>query len=405
MGDTSVAWVTRPMPWKESTPVTERMQFMSRLIAGERMTDLCREFGISRKTGYKLRARFDELGVDGFQDLSRRPATHPNETPRKTVELVIGWRLKHPTWGARKIRKELQRYDSSRQWPVTSTISEILKRHGLVMARKRRRRATPSPNPLGDSAAPNDVWSIDFKGQFHLGNRRLCYPLTVSDHFSRYFITCEALEDTRRAGTQQALEAAFCRYGLPKIIRSDNGAPFASTGCMGLTRLSVWLMRQGIETQRIEPGRPDQNGRHERLHRTLKCEAINPAGANLLQQQQQFDAFLDCYNNARPHEALGQEPPVSVYAPSTREFDPCPSPLVYPDHDATCTVYEGGKIYLGAKRSCFHITAAFTGERLGLRQVNGPTWSVTFMDTEIGLLDTKSRLFLASTTGRGRSKV
>ena len=392
------------MPWKESTPVTERMQFMSRLIAGERMTDLCREFGISRKTGYKLKTRYEELGVDGFRNLSRRSATHPNETPRTTVDLVLGWRLKHPTWGARKIRRELQRYDSTRQWPVTSTISAILKRHGLVTSRKRRRRATPSPNPLGDSWAPNDVWSIDFKGQFHLGNRRLCYPLTVSDHFSRYFITCEALENTRRAGTQQALEAAFRSFGVPKAIRSDNGPPFASTGCMGLTRLSVWLMRQGIETQRIEPGHPEQNGRHERLHRTLKREAINPAAPNLLQQQEQFNAFLDCYNNERPHEALGQEPPASIYKPSTREYDPCLPPLLYPNHEATCTVYEGGKIYLGPVDSCFHITAAFTGERLGLNRLSGATWSVSFMDKEIGLLDTKARQFLASTTGRGRSK-
>ncbi|MFC1611666.1 DDE-type integrase/transposase/recombinase [Myxococcota bacterium] len=301
------------------------MQFMSRLLGGERMSDLCREFGISRKTGYKLKDRFEELGVDGFLDLSRRPATHPNATPLTTVELVVAWRQKHPTWGARKIRRELVRYNSRCQWPVTSTISEILKRNGFVKARKRRRRATPSPNPLGDSAAPNDVWSVDFKGQFRPGDRCFCYPLTVSDHFSRFFIACEALENIRRAGTQQALEAAFRKFGVPKVIRTDNGAPFASTGCMGLTRLSVWLLRQGIEPQRIQPGHPEQNGRHERLHLTLKRDAINPAGANLLQQQEQFDAFLDCYNHARPHEALHQEPPASVYTPSCQEFDPCPT--------------------------------------------------------------------------------
>jgi transposase InsO family protein len=248
------------------------------------MMDLCREFGISRKTGYKVWKRYQEEGIEALMDRSRRPYSSPNKTPRLTVALIVDLRLLKPTWGPKKLLWLLRKHYPDVPLPAESTIALILKREGLVKGRKRRRRATPTVGPLTEGQAPNDVWAIDYKGQFKLGNGNYCYPLTMTDQFSRFILLCEALESTRREPAQVALKHVFRAFGVPKVVRSDNGVPFASTGRCGLSRLGVWMMRQGIKLERIEPGHPEQNGRHERMHRTLKQETTRPARGNNLAQ-------------------------------------------------------------------------------------------------------------------------
>ena len=248
----------------------------------------------------------------------------------------------------------------------------------MVDKRKRRRRASPSPGPRRESRASNELWCMDFKGQFRLGNKSYCYPLTVTDHFSRYLVCCDGLENTQSAPAARALEATFLEHGLPEAIRSDNGSPFASTGRYGLTTLSVWLMRLNIALERIEPGHPEQNGRHERMHRTLKADATRPASANLLQQQERFDEFREVFNNERPHEAHSQKTPGSVYSASRRQLPSELPPLEYPLHDHTVTVASNGTIRLRAAKQTY-VGQALAGQQVGMREVDDGTWLVTFM--------------------------
>jgi len=319
------------MPWKVSDPVSERMKFITRLLEGERMSDLCGEFGISRKTGCKLRARYASEGLAGLYDRSRRPHRSPRRTPTVVADQVVALRQRYPTWGPKKLRARLEKLHPEVLWPAASTIGVLLKDAGLVDGRKRRRRAWPTPpSQRRESSSANELWSIDFKGQFRMGNSRYCYPLTVSDHFSRYLLGCEALEATKAEPAARALESVFRTHGLPERMRSDNGTPFASTGLGGLTQLSVWLLRLGIELERIEPGHPEQNGRHERIHLTLKQETTRPAGGNLLQQQERFDDFCTRYNQERPHEALQMRTPAAIYQPSARKLPEALEPPTYP---------------------------------------------------------------------------
>ena len=253
------------MPWNETCPVNERMKFVARLQQGERMTDLCREFGVSRETGYKIKRRFEELGVAGLFDQSRAPRRVPHRTSKAIRELLVEAKKQHPTWGPKKLRAWLLRKDEGLKLPAPSTIGEILKEEGLVKSRKRRRRGKAKPTKLTQPTAPNEVWCADFKGQFRLRNRmgKYCYPLTITDGHSRYLIACEALDGTKAGPAQTVFEIAFRELGLPKVIRTDNGTPFGSTGLAGLTVLSAWWMRLGIAPERIEPGCPQQNGQHE----------------------------------------------------------------------------------------------------------------------------------------------
>jgi putative transposase len=384
---------TRLMPWKKSCPMTERMKFISRLIDGESMSSLCREFGISRPTGYKFKKRFEEFGIDGFRDLSRRPRGHVHQIPRTKIDTIVALRERYG-WGPVKLRRRLEDLYPDQQWPAKSTIAIILKREGYARKRKRRRRANPSPLPLDSSKRPNDLWSMDFKGQFRTLDRVYCYPLTVCDHHSRYLLCCEALANTRTAGVKEALADLFTRQGLPDRIRTDNGSPFASTNKLGLTRLAVWLLRQGIELERIQPGHPEQNGRHERMHRTLKAETTRPAEANLLCQQERFDAFVDCFNNERPHEALTLDTPAKHYIRSKRKYELPELPISYSGFDAVCNVYSEGDIYISELDKTFFLGAAFAGERVGLKKLSSATWAVTFVKSEIGYLDVESRQFL-----------
>src|ERR1700730_17231313 len=303
------------MPWKECSVMDERLRFVARLLDGEAMSEVCRAFGISRKTGYKIFERYKEHGLEALTDRSRRPVRYANQLPRLIESLIVAAKRDKPYWGARKIRELLvRRLDGDIRVPAKSTIHAVLHRHGLVKVPGRpRHRAT--------GTAPNDLWCADFKGGFKLGNGRYCFPLTVTDHASRFLLLCEALESTRENLAITAFEQLFQERGLPQAIRSDNGVPFASpNGLFNLSKLSVWWLRLGIAIERIKPGHPQQNGRHERMHLTLKKEATRPPGMNSLQQQARFDDFVQEFNTERPHEALAMKCPAEIYSASSRPY-------------------------------------------------------------------------------------
>src|SRR2546421_5101618 len=307
------------MPWKESSVMEERLRFVARLLDGEAMTDMCREFGISRKTGYKIFDRYKEHGLAALTDRSRRPVRYANQLPPPIESLIVRLKGEKPHWGARKIRELLvRRLVGDVRVPAKSTIHAVLDRHGLVKrggGPRHRARGTP----LSEGAVPNDLWCADFKGEFKLGNGRYCYPLTVTDHASRYLLLCEALDSTREDTAITAFEQLFRERGLPPAISSDNGVPFASPNALfNLSKLSVWWLRLGISIERIKPGHPQQNGRHERMHLTLKKEATKPPGKNFLQQQARFDQFIRIYNEERPHQAIRMHYPWELYEPSPR---------------------------------------------------------------------------------------
>ncbi len=348
------------------------------------MTDLCAEFDISRKTGYKFWNRYQEFGPEGLYDESRRPRRAPNQTPKEIQQLILALKQKRPSWGAKKLKAELERQHLGLTIPAKSTIHELLGRHGLVRRRKRRRTATFYEGKLRDTTAPNEVWGADFKGEFRLGNRRYCYPLTATDHFSRYLLACEGLEHTRGRGARSVFKTIFREFGLPDAIRTDNGSPFASTGLLGLTQLSVWWLRLGIRLERIKPGHPEQNGRHERMHLTLKQETTRPAAANVLQQQEHFDRFRHIFNYERPHESLGMQRPAEQYKPSKRPFPESLPELEYPLHDVRRLVRPSGHIHLFRRNQGCYVCTALVGEYVGLREVESQQWLVSFMDLDLG---------------------
>jgi putative transposase len=291
--------------------MNERVKFISEYLANEEtFADLCEGFGISRKTGYKWVERYEADGVRGLEELSRAPLTHPHAVlPDVAAELLVE-RRKHPRWGPRKLIVVLQRRRPELQLPAASTVGDILRRNGLVGRRRRIRRSSPYPDRLGGYEGPNAVWCADFKGHFAVGGRR-CHPVTITDGFSRFLLRCKALRQPRYFPTRQVFESAFREYGLPESIRTDNGAPFSTLAPGGLSRLAVWWIRLGIRPERIFPGRPDQNGRHERMHSTLKAEVCRPPCSSFHAQQRAFDAFRSEYNQVRPHEALGGHVPSS----------------------------------------------------------------------------------------------
>jgi transposase InsO family protein len=382
------------VPWKESCPVSERMRFVVRLERGERMVDLCREFGISRKTGYKLLKRFQAFGATGLFDEPRRPERIPHRTVPELEALIVEARQDHPTWGPKKLRAWLGNENPSLKLPVPSTIGDLLKRRGLVEPRRRRRTAPLHEGPLQQGLQPNDVWCADFKGQFRLRSGPYCYPLTITDQCSRFLLACEALEGTTCEPARAVFTLAFREHGLPLVIRTDNGTPFASTGLAGLSRLSVWWMRLGIRPERIEPGHPEQNGRHERMHLTLKKEATRPAAASQLQQQERFDRFVHQFNYVRPHEALDQRSPATVYVPSVRTLPTRVPEPEYPLHDDVRKVGPGGHIRIRGRGTQFFISSALAGELVGIREVENGRWLVSFMTTDLGVIDLRARAFV-----------
>jgi putative transposase len=362
----------------------ERLRFVARLLEGEKMATLCREFGISRPTGYKVFNRYRELGLQGLLDRTRRPYRHANRLPFQVESTIVTLRQEHPTWGAVKIREKLIRDFPMVPTPAKSTVHAVLERHGLVERRKRRRHKAQG-TALSSTSSPNGLWCADFKGEFMLGNHRYCYPLTVSDYSSRFLLACEALESTQSTFAFAVFERIFKEYGLPEAIRTDNGVPFASPNALfGLSRLSVWWLRLGINLERIKPGHPQQNGRHERIHLTLKKEATRPASDNFLQQQHRFDDFLQVYNTERPHQALKGRYPAELYTPSPRSYR-APDPPEYPFHDRTVRVTQCGRICIGKRK--INLSIVFAGQFVGIREVDDKIWLVSFLDFDLGYFD------------------
>jgi putative transposase len=374
------------MPWRVETPMSARRQFVDEYLRGTvSMTALCACYGISRRVGYKWLARYLVEGDHLLHDRSRRPHTSPWCVPADLVALLLEARHRHPTWGPRKILAYLAPRHPRALWPAPSTVGLLFQRHGLVRPRRRHVRPGHPGRPTTPILGPNDCWSADFKGHFALRGGPRCHPLTIVDGFSRYLLACQALAQPTSAASQPVFQRLFHEYGLPQRIRTDNGAPFATTALHRLSALSVWWMKLGIRPELIEPASPQQNGRHERMHRTLKAEATRPPAASLRAQQRRFNAFRSEFNTERPHEALGGAPPASVYQPSPR---PCPDrlvPPVYPEHYLTRYVSTNG----GMRFHNRYVTLApaLIGEHIGLDEIADGIWAVYFSDYLLGHLN------------------
>jgi putative transposase len=348
------------------------------------MAPLCAEIGISRKTGYKIFERYKDCGVAAFTDRSRRPYRQANRLPPQLEAVIVRLKREYPGWGAPKIREKLRRQSTAPHLPAISTVHAVLDRHGLVHRRRRRRRVATG-TALSRPIEPNALWCADYKGEFMLGDRRYCYPLTITDFASRYLLTCEALSTTQEKFAFTVFERTFKEFGLPGAIRTDNGVPFASAHALyGLSKLAVWWLRLGIDIERTKPGHPEQNGRHERMHLTLKREATKPAAANVFQQQARFDAFVDQFNRERPHQALAMKVPADVYSRSARPYRGLEE-LAYPFHDATFTVTQCGRICFKARK--VNLSHVFAGQNVGVTQVGDRVWLVTFMRYDLGYFD------------------
>jgi transposase InsO family protein len=380
------------VPWKVSHLVSERMLFIGRLEAGERMTDLCREYGISRKTGYKFMERYRELGAIGLYDQRRIPERVPHRTPDAVKELFLEARGLHPTWGSKKLKAWLESRMPGLKLPAASTVHGLLRRAGLVKPRRRSQSTRAEGTALSAAGAPNDLWCADFKGQFRMQNGRYCYPLTITDQRSRFILGCEAFEQIDGTMVRTAFESTFRTFGMPRAIRTDNGPPFASRGLQNLSRLSVWWKRLGIAHERIQPSHPEQNGQHERMHRTLKAETARPAAANLLQQQERFDRFVEVFNQERPHEALQMQPPTRIYEKSATPFPKQLPAMDYPLHDLVRQVKPSGHLYLHRAVNVY-LGAALAGEQVGLREVDEARWLVSFADWDLGYLNERTNRF------------
>jgi putative transposase len=376
------------MPWNESNLMNERIKFVARLLDGESMTAVCREFGITRKTGYKIFNRYKEIGLEGLKNQSRRPHRSANKIPFQVERTILRIKKERPHWGAPKIREKLIRQYPNIKPPAKSTVHAVLERNGLVKKRRSKRYKAKGTD-LSDPQTPNGLWCTDFKGEFLLGNKKYCYPLTITDYSSRYLLACESLESTKESFAFTVFERVFREFGLPNAIRSDNGIPFASpTALFGLSKLSVWWLQLGIAVERITPGNPQQNGRHERMHLTLKKEATQPASFNFLQQQSRFDDFVDEFNNERPHQAIGMKYPGELYTPSVREYT-SPEPPEYPYHDKTIQVTRCGRICIEGRK--INLSTVFAGQFVGIREVSDKIWLVSFMDYDLGFFDEESK--------------
>lgn len=380
-----------------------KLRFVARLLDGEEMSSLCREFGISRKTGYKIWERYKESGLEALTDRSRRPFRYGNQLPMQVEAAIAELKNERPHWGAKKLREILiRRFSTEVRVPAVSTIHAVLDRHGLVSPRKGRIYRAQG-TPLSAGLQPNDLWCVDFKGEFRLGNQQYCYPLTVTDHSSRFVLMCESLESTKENLTFTAFENLFIEYGLPQAIRSDNGLPFASPHALfGLSKLSVWWLRLGIFIERIKPGNPQQNGRHERFHLTLKKETTRPAKANSLQQQAAFDEFVEEFNFQRPHEALGMKFPSEVYQSSNRIYQGIQE-LEYPFHDQEKVVTSCGRICIHRKK--INLSTVLSGQKLGLKEVEENVWLVSFMDYDLGYIDLEEKTIQPLENPFGAQKV
>jgi putative transposase len=377
------------MPWRESCAMDERVSFIADQRTGFwTMTELCQHYEISRKTGYKWLDRYRLEGAAGLAERSHAALVHGRATPQNIVDAIVGLRRERPSWGPRKIVSKLEACQGDVEWPSASTAGEILKRAGLICGRRVRRRGPPRLGQLTVPQHANHVWALDHKGWIRLGDGSRAEPFTVTDGFSRYLISLAATGSTQYAECKPPLERAFREYGLPEVIRSDNGSPFASSGTTGLTALSVWWIKLGIRHERIDPGHPQQNGRHERFHLTL-LEAMRPPPPTRAAQARRFAAFVRDYNEERPHEALGQRPPASVYQPSPRAM---PKRLPKPDYPAEAAVRQvrsNGEIKW--RGDFIHICSALADEAVAIEETEGGHWQVRFFDVPIGIIDPKTR--------------
>jgi putative transposase len=362
----------------------EKVKFIGRVLDGEKISELCEEFRISRKTGYKIFERYKSCGLDGLTDRSRRPYRQANQLPYQVERSILGLKKEYPGWGAPKLREKLmQRYPTITA-PAISTVHAVLDRNGLV-ERRRRRRYKAEGTRLVAAHQPNGLWCADYKGEFRMGNRQYCYPLTITDYHSRYLLACEALESTKEPFAFSGFEKAFQEYGLPQAIRTDNGLPFSSPNSLyGLSKLSVWWLRLGIAIERIKPGNPQQNGRHERMHLTMKKEVCRPAAYNILQQQEKLDNFQHVYNNERPHQAIGMRTPSELYTPSVRQYQGLPD-VDYPFADKAIVVTTCGRICMGRRK--INLSKVFSGQKVGITETEDKIWLVSFMHYDIGYFD------------------
>jgi len=386
------------LPWKETNPESEQIRFIERWEGGGEVSfvDLCRQFGVSRKTGYKRVDRFQSYGWEGLGDRSRAPRHHPNRTSRAVAEQLIRARHAHPTWGPKKLVAWLRAAEPEVSWPAPSTAGDILDRAGLVGRRKRRRHAAPWSEPFAAAESPNDVWSIDLKGWLRTGDGVRIDPLAVQDAASRYLLVCSGLPKPNGPQVRQDLEQAFREYGLPWAIRTDNGPSFASVGLGSLSALAVWWVKLGIVPERIEPGHPEQNGRLERLHRTLKAETASPPQATRRKQQRAFDTFRHSCNTERPHEVLGQTPPDRQYLPSFRSY---PSRVSAPEYDVGVTVRKvRTNGHIKWKGDTIYLSWALRGEPVGLVPQDDRFRTIHFGPLSIGLLDDHARCVLHTPT-------
>ena len=366
----------------------EKLRFIFEYERDEHtMSELCAQFGICRDTGHVWLRRYREYGLRGLAELNRASRQHPNQTRAEIEQAVLALREAHMRWGPRKLKRVLERDQPGRVWPATSTIGEIIKRAGLVIARRKRRRTEPYTEPLAHASETNKVWCADFKGWFRARDGSRIDPLTITDACSRYLVRAQAVEKTDTERVRAIFEAAFGEHGLPEAIRTDNGPPFASSAVGGLSRLAVWWIKLGIQPERIEAGHPEQNGRHERMHRTLKQEVRQ--AENWRAQQLELDRFRREYNEVRPHEALGMRTPASVYQPSLRPYPAREAKLEYPDPMRVLTVKSHG--HFRRKKQDVFLSEVLWGERVGLLPVDDGLHTVYFAHMPLALFDEKSR--------------
>ena len=377
------------MPWKETHVMDQKIQMIGNWLSEEySITELSRIHGVSRKTLYKWIDRYEADQNSGLQERSRRPFIMPRATREEVVAEILALKSLHEHWGSRKLLAWLRSHHPDKRWPAASTTSEILKRHGMVHARRKRHHTPPYSQPFLKSNQPNEVWCADFKGQFRLGSGSLCYPLTVTDSCSRYLLGCWGLAHPTYLQTRSHLELAFREYGLPCAIRTDNGVPFASVALGGLSSLAVLLIKLGIGPERIEKGHPEQNGRHERMHRTLKAEAISPPRKSLNEQQRAFDRFRVAFNNERPHEALGQKTPASMFRYSAREYPAKLPQIEYPQSFSVRQVKKNGDFKW--KGTELYLSGALAGEMIGLKQMDNDIWNIYFSFYPLGILNERN---------------
>lgn len=376
------------MPWRELSVMDAKLRFIGDCLRGDDpMTVLCERHGISRETGYVWKRRYEAEGRRGLEERSRAPHRLAHSTPEEIAARLVALRREHPYWGALKLLAVAQRRDPQTCWPAPSTVTDILKRAGLVRGR-RQRSALPVGRPFGTVAAANDTWGIDFKGWFRTADGERCDPLTATDAHSRYILGLQIMPE-RSAPVRRAVDEMFEEYGLPFAIRSDNGSPFASNGAAGLSVLSVHWVKLGIRLERIVPGHPEQNGRHERMHGTLKAQTTQPAAASLAEQQVRFDRFREEFNHRRPHEALGQQMPAEHYQRSPRRMPKhVPEPWYDADH-AVRRVRPTGEIKWAGER--IFISQALAGEPVGVMEVESGDWLARFASLDLGIIDRRTK--------------